>query len=322
MNEPDFYKILGVKDNANKDEIKKAYRSLQMKYHPDRNPGNQEAHQMTQKINEAYETLGDDTKRKEYDFMRNNPNPFMRMGNMGGMGGMGGMPGMPGNMEMHFNDLNDIMNMMFGGGLGGGLGGGMPFGPNIQVFHSGPNGIHQFINKPNPIIKSLEITMENVLNGALLPLEIERWILENNNKVFEKEIIYVDIPQGIDDNEIIILREKGNIINHQNKGDIKVNIIIKNDTPFKRNGLDLILDKTISLKEALCGFIFEINYINGKNYILNNNNGNIIPPGYKKLYPNMGLKRGEHTGSLIINFNITFPDKLTQEQINKLNEIL
>jgi DnaJ-class molecular chaperone len=308
----DFYKILGIKENANKDEIKKAYRTLQMKYHPDRNPGNQDAHIMTQKINEAYETLGDENKRKEYDFMRNNPNPFMRMPGMHSSGN---------NMEMHFNDLNDIINMMFGGSpfSGNGMG---AFGPNIQVFHSGPNGIHQFMNKPNPIIKSLEITMENVLNGALLPLEIERWILENNNKTFEKEIIYVDIPQGIDDNEIIILREKGNIINHQIKGDIKVNIIIRNNTIFKRSGLDLIFDKTISLKEALCGFKFDINYINGKNYLLNNSEGNIIPPGYKKIYPNMGLKRGEHTGSMIINFIIQFPDKLSLEQINKLNEIL
>lgn len=314
-NNKDFYKILGVEENANKDQIKRAYRSLQMKYHPDRNPGNQEAHNMTQKINEAYEILGDENKRKEYDFMRNNPNPFMFSG------GMGANRGDNRGMEMHFNDLNDIFGMMFGG-MGGIGGHGGPFGPNIQVFQSGPNGFHQFINKPNPIIKSLEISLENVLNGALLPVEIERWILQNDTKIFEKEIIYVDIPQGIDENEIIILREKGNIINNQIKGDIKINIKIKNEGLFKRQGLDLILEKNISLKEALCGFSFEINYINGKNYILNNNKGNLIYPGYKKVYQNMGLKRGEHTGNMIINFNIIFPEKLSIEQIDKLADIL
>ena len=74
-----FYNVLGINEKASKDEIKKAYRALQMKWHPDKNPGNQEAINMTQKINEAYETLGDEQKRSEYD----NPNPFMRMNSMG-----------------------------------------------------------------------------------------------------------------------------------------------------------------------------------------------------------------------------------------------
>ena len=153
-------------------------------------------------------------------------------------------------------------------------------------------------------------------------MEIERWILENGTKVFEKETIYIDIPQGIDDNEMIILRDRGNIISDQCKGDIKVKILVQNNTAFKRSGLDLILDKTISLKDALCGFTFEINYLNGKNYTLNNSKGSIVQPEYKKLYTGMGLKRGEHKGNMIINFHIEFPEKLTEEQIDKLSKIL
>ena len=67
-----FYNILGIGEKSSQDEIKKAYRKMQMKWHPDKNPGNQEAVDMTQKINEAYETLSDERKREEYD----NPNPF------------------------------------------------------------------------------------------------------------------------------------------------------------------------------------------------------------------------------------------------------
>ena len=306
-----FYNILGVSENATKDEIKKAYRSLQMKYHPDKNPGSQESINMTQKINEAYETLGDEQKKQEYDMMRNNP--FMKMDSQG-----------PHNMDV---PLNDIFNLMFGGASPFGMPGmpgmpGIPQGAKIHIFHGGPMNFQQAMNKPIPIMKSLQITMAQVFSGASIPLEIERWILENGIKVFEKETIYVDVPQGIDENEMIVLRDRGNIISDQCKGDIKINILIQNNAAFKRSGLDLILDKTISLKEALCGFSFELNYINGKSYTLNNNKGSIVPPEYKKVYPEMGLKRGEHKGNLIIHFHIDFPSILTNEQIDKLSAIL
>jgi DnaJ-class molecular chaperone len=308
-----FYNILGVSENATKDEIKKAYRSLQMKFHPDRNPGNLDSINMTQKINEAYETLGDEQKKEEYDILRKNTNPFMRMNSQGG-----------GGMEM---PMDDIFKMFFGGmspfaGMPGGMPAGMPANAKIHIFNGGPMNFQQAINKPIPIMKSLQINMEQVLNGASLPLEIERWILENGSKTFEKETIYINVPQGIDENEIIILREKGNIISDQCKGDVKIHILIQNNTAFKRSGLDLILEKTITLKESLCGFAFEIKYLNGKTYTLNNNKGNIVPPEYKKIYPEMGLKRGEHKGNMIINFHVEFPEKLTDEQIEKLTKIL
>jgi DnaJ-class molecular chaperone len=302
-----FYNILGVSENATKDEIKKAYRSLQMKYHPDKNQGSQEAIQMTQKINEAYETLGDEQKKQQYDMMRGNP--FMRMDSQG-----------PHNMDI---PINDIFNMMFGANPFGMPGmPGMPPGAKIHIFHGGPMNFQQAMNKPIPIMKSLQINMEQVFKGDSIPLEIERWILENGTKIFEKETIYVDIPQGIDENEMLILRDRGNVISEQCKGDVKITISIQNNTTFKRSGLDLILDKTISLKEALCGFSFELNYINGKNYTLNNNKGSIVPPEYKKVYPEMGLKRGEHKGNMIINFHVEFPTTLNIEQIDKLSEIL
>jgi len=301
-----FYNILGISENATKDEIKKAYRTLQMKYHPDKNPGNQESHDMTQKINEAYETLGDEQKKQEYDMMRNNP--FFSNG-----------------PHTHGQEvpLNDIFNMMFGSNPFGMPGmPGMPPGAKIHIFHGGPMNIHQAMSKPIPIMKSLQITMEQVFNGASLPLEIERWILQNGSKIMEKETIYIDIPQGIDENEMLILRDKGNIVSDTCKGDIKITILVQNNTPFKRAGLDLILEKTISLKEALCGFNFELKYINGKSYTLNNNKGSIVPPQYKKIYPGMGLKRGDHKGNMIIEFNVEFPTTLTSEQIDQLILIL
>lgn len=310
-----FYNILGISEKATKDEIKKAYRGLQMKWHPDKNQGNNEASHMSKKINEAYEVLGDDRKREEYDMIRNNTNPFMRMNSHNAM-------------EV---PIDDIFSMFFGGqgnpfGMDGfpGMPGmpGMPGGAKVHMFHGGPMGFQQAFSKPPPIMKTIDINLEQVLTGCNLPIEIERWIIENGIKVLENETIYVDIPQGIDENEIIILRDKGNVLNEQIKGDVKIFVKIINDTEFKRSGLDLIIEKRITLKEALCGFSFEIKYLNGKSYTLNNNKGNIIPPNYKKVYPNMGLKRGEHTGIMIIHFQLDFPEKLSDEQIDKLIEIL
>ena len=314
-----FYNILGVDENVSKEEIKKAYRSLSMKYHPDKNNNSSESKAMSQKLNEAYETLGDEQKKQEYDLSRKNP--FMRMNSHGG-----------GGMEV---PIDEIFNNLFGmGGIGPfgmggvgpfGMGGfpGMPPGAKIHVFHGGhPMNINQALQKPTPLIKNITINIESVLTGATVPFDVERWIIENGIKVFEKETIYVNIPKGVDDNELIILRDKGNVLNENCKGDIKLFIKVENNSLFSRSGMDLILEKTISLKDALCGFSFEIKYINGKSYTLNNNSGNIIYSGFRKIIPNMGLERDEYKGNMIIIFTVKFPEKLSEEQITKLSEIL
>lgn len=292
-----YYKILDVKENATNDEIKKSFRQLSMKYHPDKNNGDDVKFK---EINEAYETLGDSDERKMYDFKRGTgSNPFMSAN-------INGMPEMPGG-------LNDMFNMFFNRENSG-------FGnPNVQIFR---NGVPVNMNKPVPIIRKLNITLEQSYNGFKYPLEIERWIMEDNVKKTEKETIYIDIPRGADSNEIIILKHKGNIIDDQNKGDIKIFITVSNNTMFQRNGVDLIVNKTINLKEALCGFTFEIEHLNKKKFKINNDKGNIITPNFKKIIPNLGIKRQNHTGNLIINFSVDFPKTLSLEKINSLEKIL
>ena len=105
------------------------------------------------------------------------------------------------------------------------------------------------------------------------------------------------------------------------KGDVKVVIKIENNTNFLRSGLDLILAKSISIKEALCGFTFEVKYITGRTYTINNNAGNIIPNGYKKIIPSMGFSRDGHTGNLIIIFDVKFPEKLSEAALEALKKI-
>jgi DnaJ-class molecular chaperone len=297
-----FYKILGVDEKASKEDIKKSYRTLQMKYHPDKNQSSQEAISMTQKLNEAYETLGDEQKREEYDMMRKNPFMAMHGGNQ---------------MDI---PIDEIFSTLFGMN---GFGRGVPPGAKVHFFQGGgPVHFQQALQKPTPIIKSITMKISQVLTGATIPLEIERWIVEQGIKVTEKETIYVTIPKGVDDGELIILRDKGNVINESCKGDVKIFVKIDNDSMFSRVGLDLVLEKTITLKDSLCGFSFEITYINGKSYTLNNNPGNIIPPGFRKIIPNLGLEREQHKGNMVIIFNVQFPEKLTEEQMKQLTVIL
>jgi DnaJ-class molecular chaperone len=305
----DYYKILNVEKNASQEEIKKNYRKLSLKLHPDK--GGDE--NKFKELNEAFQVLGDENKRKEYDFKLQFGNRNMNMGF---------------NMQENMGIPVDILNMMFGSRN---IPSNMPFfnfsqsmnsenGPNIRIFRNGVEQVNPMI-KPVPIIKTIEITLEDAYNGVNKPVDIERWIKEEDTKRFEKETIYINIPKGSDNNEIIFIRDKGNIISENNKGDIKLFLKVVNNTSFERNGLDLIYKKKISLKEALCGFSFEIKYFNDRKFNIKNEN-NIIKQGYNKLVQGLGLTRGEQTGNLIIVFEIEFPDILSKEQTDKLREIL
>jgi len=309
-----FYNILEVPETASNDDIKKSYRRLSMLYHPDKNKNNPDATSKFQKISEAYETLGDEESKREYDSTRNNP--FFKM-----MGQNSGH-------HTSQNPMDELFGSLFGVPLGHmqSFGPGqMPFGPNIRIFHNGvqvnSQGFGQGLQKPTPIIKNISVPIDKILTGTTIPVDIERWIIQDGNKVFENETVYVTVPKGIDEGEIIVLREKGNVVREDCKGDIKIFIKIENDTEFKRSGLDLFIEKTISVKEALCGFTFELKYITGKTYTITNQSGNIINHGYRKTIPNMGFSRDQHTGNLIIIFNLKFPEKLTEEVMEQLKKI-
>ena len=310
MEKENLYNILEVPETASAEDIKKEYRKMSLKWHPDKNQNSQESVDKFQKISAAYEILGNPEKKDEHDMMRNNPFASMMGQSMGQRG-------------------------MHGQGMGQGMGQGpipgmFPPGANVRIFRTGfgPSGFGPNISmqmpmqKPAPIQKNLTINMETVLTGGSVPLEIERWIIENGNKVIELQTVYVTVPKGIDNNEIIVLEDQGNVQNHNCKGDVKIFIKIENDTEFVRQGLDLIYDKKITLKESLCGFSFELKYINNKTYTINNKSGNIIPPEYMKIIPAMGLTRDNHTGNLIIHFILEFPASLSAEQIETLEKIL
>jgi DnaJ-class molecular chaperone len=323
--EKNLYEVLGVDEKASQEDIKRAYRKLSLQNHPDRNNNSPESTAKFQSISTAYEVIGDEDKRRQYDMKSQNPFGMGGGMGMGGMG-MGGPTFFTSNVEIDPADIFKFFsNNFFNGGPGGGSGsggmGGMPgmrMGPNMFNMEN----LKQRLAKPTPIIKTETISLNKAYTGYNMPIEITRWIVENDMKREETETIYIPIPKGIDNNELIILREKGNMLNETNKGDIKVFIKIQNDTEFIRNGLDLVLNKSISLKEALCGFTIEMNYLDGRIFKINSNSGSVIANNSNKVLNGYGMKRDDHVGNLIINFNIVFPEKLSEEQIQGLQKIL
>ena len=315
----DYYKVLGVDESASQDEIRKAYRKLSLVHHPDKNQGNPESEERFKNINEAYQAIGDEGERKKYDMSRKNPFASM-LGGQGGQGG-GGHPGM--------NPMNDIFKMFFGGQMGDGIPGmqgmqgmgGFPTG-NVRVFRNGQPVDVNMLNKPPPIMKNVVISLEQAYQGAQIPVQIERWLFEDGIRKCENETLYIPIQKGIDDKEMIILREKGNIMDSNLKGDVKIVISIQNTTFFKRDGLNLTIDKEISFKESLCGFDFIIPHINGKQLRFNNEAGSPIKDGLVKVIQGFGMERENNKGNLCIKFAVKYPDRLTKEQIEKLREIL
>lgn len=327
------YETLQISKDASEAEIKKAYRGLSLKYHPDRNQNSEDSKKKFQEINTAYETLSDPESKANFDNQQNGGDGFPQ----GFPFPQGGFPGGNG------DDIHNIFSQFFGG-MPGGIninGMNMGGGPGIRIFHGGnPHQQHQQahqqaqqnhfnifqqLQKPPPIIKNIEVSLEQSYHGASVSVEIERWRIQDNIKIIERETVYINVPKGIDNGDFIVINDLGNM-NGNLKGDIKIGVNVNTDNSiFHRIGLDLIYNKTLTLKESLCGFSFEIQHLNGKKLCFENiSNPTIIKSHSKRVIPNMGISR-ENTsnlGNLIIEFEIEYPESLTAEQINELKKIL
>jgi len=324
---PDLYKLLECNDNAAPDVIKKQYRKLSLIHHPDKNQGDAASEERFKSINMAYEILSDPATKTKYDNRNNQPNPSAMHG--------------AGNMD-------DIMKMFFSSNSNNPFGGvRFPFsvngngnpGGNIHVFRNGKqvNMRTPDNGKPTIIQKRVTIPFDTSYHGGQIPIEIERWTTEvtstsstedseskDGNKEIRKtehETVYVEVPKGIDNNEIISIVGKGNVQNEV-AGDVKVIIIVEKHDDFRRDGLNLIYEKTISFKESICGFETIIRHVNGKQLRYKSDPGQIVRDGTIKTIPGLGMLRNNHVGTMIIKLHIDYSKKLTEEQIKKLNEIL
>jgi DnaJ-class molecular chaperone len=314
-NNETYYSILGVEQNASQEDIKRAYRKLSLNLHPDRNKGDIQKEEQYKKINSAYNTLSDPNERAQYDtnitFNKLNLQDSIFM-------------------NMLFNPidiqsvLSELRNTNFNSNNFSNKNIPIDIFSNLgksSLFNQGINN-YNFDSKPKNINLTIHITLLDAYKGCKKPINIKRWIYENNKEIEQEETIYVDITKGIDNNEIITIKDKGNRLSHDNKGDIEVKIIIDNESKFERNGIDLIYKRDITLKESLCGFTFDLCYIDGREFKINNEAGNIIPPDFRKTISNFGITRDNSTGDLIIIFNIIYPKTITEKQIKELSNIL
>ncbi|HAI75615.1 MAG TPA: hypothetical protein DCM08_05160 [Microscillaceae bacterium] len=301
MDFKDYYKILGVPKQASQEEIKKAYRKLAVKHHPDKNPGNKQAEEKFKEINEAYDVLGDPKKRKKYDELGANWNHYQNMGNQGRNPFEGQNFG--GSQNYGWEDA-------FGSGGSGKNGGGSSFFDFFEQFFSGSSagGSSRF-----DFGEEGSISGQNYEGEAKITLE-EAFL--GCEKVFElgNERIKIKLKPGVRHQQVLRVKGKGGQ-NRGFRGDLLLKVLIAPHPLFERNENDLSCTVQVDLYTAILGGKVEVPTLNGSKRIQ-------IPAGTangKKLrLKGLGMPDYKNTailGDLYATIQVQIPQNLTDEEI-------
>ena len=299
----DYYKTLGVSENASTVEIKRAFRKLAKKYHPDRNKGEKKAEERFKEISEAHETLGDETKRAEYDTMRKY-GAFAGGPQQGGFG-VGGFPSGQsvfrtgrGGVE-GFGDLDDLLASLLGGGF-------------ARKRH-GPRGRSAFGQQNMPrrgadLAARILIPFLEAIKGTRRTLT-----LRGVNKKLS-----VRIAPGIDNGGRIRLKGQGEpgIYGGRN-GDLIITVEVMPHKEFERKGNDIFSSVEISFIEAIKGCKKQIKTLT-KTIALTIPPG--TQPGAKMRLKGMGLAVGKVQGDQYVEIKVNIPTTLTETQQKLLEE--
>jgi curved DNA-binding protein len=301
MEYKDYYKILGVDKKASEDEIKRAYRKLALKFHPDRNPDDKQAEEKFKEINEAYQVLSDPTKRSRYDQLGDSYINFRQHG--GAPGGFNWEdwfaqePASSGNVRVDFGDLGDL-NEILGGGFSefftrifGGAGAGSA---------AGRSGRQARAQRPTYQYET-EITLEEAFQGAMRRIEV-------NGKRLD-----VKIPVGARTGTKVRVADVLSDPSGQ-KGDLYLVIKVLDDKRYERKGDDLYMDVNVDLYTAVLGGEVTVQTLSG-NVVLT------IPPGTQpgQTFRLAGrglphLKKPEEHGALYAQVKVNLPRKLSEQQ--------
>eukprot|EP00803_Ostreobium_quekettii_P001477 evm.model.scf_100EXC.8 EVM.evm.TU.scf_100EXC.8 scf_100EXC:58824-59840(-) len=332
----DYYKVLGVPRDASEEQLKKAYKKLALKWHPDRNPDNKDqADEKFKEIGEAYEVLSDPKKREVYD----------QLGEEGIKNGMGGMPG--GRSGFYTpSSANDIFRQFFGSmdpmeGMFGGAGpsstGGFSFGPSgFPSFAFGSSAFEDgFENlrgsrgpgrrrKPDPVSTPVRCTLEELYAGTTKKMRITRSVVDqlSMKRMSVQDLLEIQVKPGW---------KKGTKITFEGKGDeepgmVPADVVFvleeKPHNTFTRQGDDLVYTQKVPLVHALCGTRVTFTHLDGgvRSYALTEPLG----PGRTKVIRGEGMPNSKtgRKGDLIIQLDVEFPRHLSEVQKDALRQIL
>ncbi|TYI79284.1 hypothetical protein E1A91_D05G011900v1 [Gossypium mustelinum] len=322
----DYYNVLKVEKNATDDDLKKSYRKLAMKWHPDKNPNDKkEAETKFKQISEAYEVLSDPQKRAVYDQygeegLKDMPPPGSSRPPFGkGTSGPNGFN--PRNAEDIFAEF--FGSSPFGFGSSGPTGsarfhsdgakfGGFNSTDNIFRSHNEATAPR----KPPPVEIKLPCSLEELYTGSTRKMKISRTVVNAaGRQVQESEILTIDVKPGWKKGTKITFPDKGNEQPNQLPADLVFVIDEKPHDLYKRDGNDLVVNQRVLLEEALGGTTVNLVTLDGRNLSLPVTD--IIGPGYELVIAREGMPIAKETGNrgdLRIKFEVKFPTKLTPEQ--------
>src|SRR6266550_3709384 len=342
----DFYSVLGVSSSASQDEIKKAYRRLAKKHHPDANAADPKAAERFKEISEANNVLGDPEKRKQYDEMR-------RLGAFdgGGFGGFGGgrssragARGAAGGgaQTINFQDfdigglggLGDLFSSMFGGGetrqtsrqrgpekgqtveanldipfRTAARGGSLRICPECNgrgVISFGQGGFA--VNRPCPVC----------LGRGQVPTE-PCPTCHGSGEVRARKKVLINVPPGVDTGSKIRLKGQGGKGTRDGPpGDLIITFNVLADKFYKRDGLDVIATVPLNIAQATLGTKISVRTLDGKKVAIKIPPG--TPSGKRFRVRGQGIQKGEKKGDLIVEVSILVPEKLSEEQERMMKE--
>ena len=308
----DYYKTLGISKSSSKDEIKKAYRDLARKYHPDLNPDNKNAEEKFKEIQEAYEVLYDDQKRQQYD----------AFGSTGFNSQPRGGPGFS-NSYTYSGDIpsfDEIFKDIFS--YAGGQGG--PFRQQTRgrsdklndLFGNFGKSAGFSEQKPKNTQHEITVDFNTAIKGGTKDLTINSRDTRGKQK---SEKLSVKIPPGVDTGSKIRIQGKGEQIGNK-RGDLILKVKVQTHKIFRREKNNIVIDLPVTFYEAALGTKVDVPTIDG-------NARMVIPPGVqngsKLRLKNKGVKniKTGKNGDQYVIIKIVMPDKIDKNVLDKLEEI-
>lgn len=290
MNYQDYYKTLGVERTATQEEIKKAYRKLAVKYHPDKNEGDKMAEEKFKEISEAYQVLGNPDSRKKYDELGANWKQYENAGFGGNYSGGG----------FNASGFSDFFDMFFGGAQGSA-------GFDIRDFMGGGRRSSRPA-KGSDLNATINLTLLEAYQGSQRILDL------NNNS------IKITIKPGVRDGQTLRIKGKGNAgRNGGENGDLLIKVIIMNDLVYQRDGDDLIRNINIDVYTAILGGKITISTLKGEVNVpikaQTQNNSTLRLKGLGM--PHYGK---EGAGALLLKIQILLPDHFSNEELELIKQ--